>query len=113
MELSSIEDIVVSSFIEIILKLLNCRSDQHVGHEQSMIGASADNSDSNSLLGAPSSVSIHNINDPTSIQIASGQVAEDLKGSRLHAPVDISPSDFLLSDGVCHDGLGSWRSSKY
>jgi hypothetical protein len=112
-ELSGIEDIVISSFAEIFLEFLNSGSDQHVGHEQGVIRAGAHDSDLDSLLGAPSRISINNINNSASIQVTLGQGAEDIKGGALHASVHVSPSDFFLSDGISHDGLRSRGSSKY
>ena len=57
-ELTCVENVVVSSVGKVPLQLFGCRSDKHIGHEESVIGTSAHDSDSDPFLGIPTSVAI-------------------------------------------------------
>lgn len=77
-----------------------------------MVRASAHDSDLDSVLRVPASITVDHIDFSPGVEVALGQVAEDLEGSESHGSVDISPGDFLFSDGIDDDGLGGRGSAE-
>jgi hypothetical protein len=74
-ELASVKNVVISSIREVSLQLSWSRSDEHVGHKESMVRTSAHYSDSNSIFGTPSSISINHIDLSSSVEIALSQTS--------------------------------------
>ena len=60
-EFTSVEDIVVSTAREIPVELGLCGSNQHVGHEEGVVGAGADDSDLDSFIEVPAGISVHHV----------------------------------------------------
>lgn len=60
-EFTSVEDVVVGSVLEIPVELGLSGSDQHVGHEEGVVGAGADDSDLDSFLEVPAGISVHHV----------------------------------------------------
>lgn len=72
-ELSSIEDVVVRSILEITVKLGLSRFDKHVGHEESMVRTSADDSNPDPVLRVPASISIDHVQFTTGVEVTLGE----------------------------------------
>jgi hypothetical protein len=111
-EFSCIEDVVVSSVMEVLFELLVSGPDQHVVHEEGVIGSGTDDSDSDSFLLVIPGIPVDNVKLLSGVEIVSGQVFKKLEGTLSHRHVDGSPCDFLISDGVTHDSLGGGGASK-
>lgn len=60
-----------------MFKLLSCRSDQHVAHEESMVGTSADNSDAYPVALVPAGKSINNIDAISGVQVIDSTLTVD------------------------------------
>ena len=79
MELASVENVVIGSIGEIFLKFFFSRSDEHVAHEKSVIGAGADNSDTDSFFEVESGVSVDDVEPLSGVEIISCKVFKDGK----------------------------------
>jgi hypothetical protein len=60
-----------------VLKLLTSRADQHVAHEQGVVGASADNANANTVALVPASVTIDDIDAVTGVQVVDSTLTVD------------------------------------
>lgn len=61
MELTSIKDVVIGSCVEIRLQFFFRWSDEHIVHEQCVVGSGTDNSDFNSEVLVPSGIPIQDV----------------------------------------------------
>ena len=61
-----------------VLKLLTSRADEHVPHEEGMVGASTDDTDADAVLLIPAGVTIDNVNTVAGVQVVDGTFAVDL-----------------------------------
>lgn len=61
-----------------VLELLSCRSDKHVSHEESMVGASADDSDLDAVLLIPAGETIDNIDAASGVEVVDSTFSVDL-----------------------------------
>lgn len=68
-ELSSIEDVVVCSILEVSVQLLLGGLDEHVRHEEGVVGAGADDSDADPVLRVPSGIAINNIQFAAGVEV--------------------------------------------
>jgi len=110
-ELSGVENVVICAIGEVLLEFRGGRPDEHVGHEESVVGTSAHDSDSDAVLRAPSCVPINNIDLPSGVQVAFRQPCQDLERFSSDRSVYVPPGNLTLTDGVIDDGLGSGRST--
>ena len=60
-----------------MLKLLGPGPDEHVPHEESMVGTSANNTDVDPVAFIPSCKSINNVNAATGVQVIDGTLSVD------------------------------------
>lgn len=60
-----------------VLQLLAIGSDEHIAHEESMVGTSADDSDLDLVFFVPSRITINNVNTISRIQVIDGTLAVD------------------------------------
>lgn len=60
-ELSGVEDVVVGSVMEVGLQLLLGRPDEHIVHEQSVVGTGAHHSDLDAVVGVPPCIAVQNV----------------------------------------------------
>jgi hypothetical protein len=60
-ELAGVEDVVVGARVEVGLELLLGGPDQHVVHEQRVVGASAHHTDLGAVLFVPAGVPVHHV----------------------------------------------------
>jgi hypothetical protein len=58
-----------------VLEIFSVRSNKHISHEESMIGTSADNSDSDSVLLVPSGKPIDNVDPISGVQVVNCSLA--------------------------------------
>ena len=61
-----------------VLELLARRTDEHVAHEEGMVGASADDTDADTVLLVPSGVTIDDVDAVTSVEVVDSTFAVDL-----------------------------------
>jgi hypothetical protein len=111
-ELSSVENVVISSVGEVFLELFFSGFNEHVGHEKSVVGPCADDSDTDALFQVVASVTVDDVESLSGVEIVSGEVFEDGEGRGSHGDVDFAPSDFFLTDGIFDDSLCSGRSAE-
>jgi hypothetical protein len=60
-----------------VLKLLTSRADQHVAHEQGVVGASADNANANTVALIPASITIDDIDAVTGVEVVDSTLTVD------------------------------------
>lgn len=99
-ELSCVEDVVVGSIAEVSFKLLKSRSHQHVVHKQGMVSSGADYSHSDSIFDIPTSIAIDDIKSSTGVEEINGKILQYLERAGRYSLIDVSPSNFSLSDGI-------------
>lgn len=58
-------------------QLLRLGPNEHVPHEQGMVGTSADNADSDSITFVPTSEAINDVNSVSSVQVVDSTFAVD------------------------------------
>jgi hypothetical protein len=66
-----------------VLKLLTSRADQHVAHEEGVVGASADNANADTVALIPASITINDIDAVTGVEVVDSTLtvnAPDLQG---------------------------------
>lgn len=88
-----------------VSELLLGGSDQHVSHEQSVVGSGTDDSHLDSVLGVPSSVGIHNVDSLSGVEVVNGSLSVDeprLLGQLL---VNGSPPDVVNGTRLVDDSL--------
>lgn len=61
-----------------VLKLLSRGPDKHVSHEESMVGASADNADVDPVALVPASEAIDNVDAVAGVQVVDGSLPVNL-----------------------------------
>lgn len=61
-----------------VLELLTRRADKHVAHEESMVGAGADDTDADTVLLVPAGVTIDDVDAVTGVEVIDGTLAVDL-----------------------------------
>lgn len=61
-----------------VLELLTGRADEHVAHEESMVGAGADDSDADSVLLVPSGVTVNDVDSRPCVEVVNSTLAVDL-----------------------------------
>lgn len=61
-----------------VLELLTRRADEHVAHEESMVGTSADDTDADTVLLVPAGVSINNVDAVAGVEVVDSTFAVDL-----------------------------------
>jgi hypothetical protein len=61
-----------------VLELLTRRADEHVPHEQGMVGAGADDTDANTVLFVPAGVTIDDVDAVAGVEVINGTLAVDL-----------------------------------
>lgn len=107
-ELTCVENVVICTIREIFLEFSWGWFNEHIGHKECMVGTSAHNPNLNPIFGAPSCIPINNINFSPCVEVTFGQSSQNLEGVSSNRFVDVSPSNFILTDGVIHNGFGSW-----
>lgn len=60
-----------------MLKIFTVRSDEHIPHEQSMVGTGADNSDFDLILLVPSCKSVDDVDTVSGIQVIDSSFSVD------------------------------------
>ncbi len=60
-----------------VLKVFSVRSNEHISHEKSVVCASTDNSDSDSVLFVPSCEPIDNVDSVSGVQVINSTFAVD------------------------------------
>lgn len=61
-----------------VLELLTRRADEHVPHEQGMVGAGADDTDADAVLLVPAGIAVHDVDAVTGVEVVDGTLAVDL-----------------------------------
>ena len=60
------------------LELLAGRADQHVAHEESMVGTGADDADLDAVLLVPAGIAIDNVDAVAGVEVVDGTLAVNL-----------------------------------
>ena len=60
-----------------MLEVLSLRSDEHIAHEESMVGTSTDNPDLDPVLLIPSRKAVHDVDTVSGIQVVDGTFTVD------------------------------------
>lgn len=61
-----------------MLKLLTRRADEHVSHEQGMVGTRADDTNADAVLLVPAGIAIDDVDAVTGVQVVDSSFAVDL-----------------------------------
>jgi hypothetical protein len=103
-----------------VLEIFSIRSNKHISHEESMIGASADNPDSDSVLLVPSCKPINNVDPISGVQVVNCSLAVNspdlfrkmISKRRLIVWEAIAgKADTWWSSGVLHVEVKLWHNS--
>lgn len=90
----------------VVLELFCRRSDQHVVHEQGVVGSGSDDSDLDSVLGIPTGESIEDVDVFSGIQVVDSSLSVDLEGVLVHGNVDTArPPNVVLGGLLVDDSL--------
>ena len=112
-ELASVENIIISAVGEVLLELFIRGLDEHVCHEERVVGSCADDSDTDAFLLVVAGISIDDVESLSGVEIVPGQVFQYSEGTASHWHVDLAPSDLFFADGVSHNSLGTWGSAEF
>ena len=89
-----------------ICQFLLRRTNQHVPHEQRMVGTPANNADLQPMLRIPRRIAVNAIDViPPRVQRDDGGVLQDREGLLADGDVDVPPPDVILGNGVLNDAL--------
>lgn len=94
-----------------VLELLGGGSDQHVSHEQSVVGSGTDNSHLDSVLGVPAGVGVHNVDSLSGVEVVDSSLSVDEPRLLRQLLVDGAPPDVLDGTGLLHNSLVLGRSA--
>ena len=61
-----------------VLQLFPRRADEHVAHEQGMVGSGTDDSDTDSVFLIPAGITINNVDSRSGVQVVNCTFAVDL-----------------------------------
>lgn len=61
-----------------VLELLTRRADEHVAHEESMVGAGAHNADFDTVLLVPAGITIHDVDAVSGVEVVNGTLTVNL-----------------------------------
>ena len=61
-----------------MLQLFSAGSDEHISHEESMVGTGADHADVNSVLLIPAGISVYHVDSVAGVKVVDGSFAVDL-----------------------------------
>lgn len=108
-ELASVVDGEV--WLTEVLELLGGWSDQHVGHEQSVVGSGTHNSDLDSVSWVPTSESINNEQLLSGSQVVESSGSGNLPGQLVDLLVNGSPPNVVGGGLLIDNSLVLWRST--
>lgn len=70
------------------LELLTGRADQHVAHEERMVGTGADNADLDAVLLVPTGITVNDVDAVAGVEVVDGTLAVDLPDLRMLLAAD-------------------------
>jgi hypothetical protein len=85
-----------------VLELLASRPDEHVAHEESMVGASADNANVDAVALVPAGETIDNVDAVAGVEVVYGTLAVDTPD--LFKGLSVVSSDYLSFSSACESG---------
>lgn len=92
--------------LAVVFELLGSWSDQHVVHEQGVVGSRCDDSDLDSVLGIPTGETVKDVDVFTGIQVIDGSFTVDLESVLVHGDVNTTrPPDVVLGGLLVDDSL--------
>jgi hypothetical protein len=94
------------------LKLLARRPDQHVAHEERVVGARADDPHADPVLFVPSRVAVHDVDAVPRVEVVDRAFAVDLPHLWSHGLVDGPPPDVVLGAGLLDHALVQRRPAR-
>lgn len=109
-ELTSVVDDKV--WLAKVLELLARRADQHVVHEEGVVGTSANDSDLDAVLWLPAGKAVKDVNVLAGVEVVDGTLTVDLKGVLVHLDVDGAPPDVVLGRLLVDDTLVLGRATR-
>src|SRR5262245_60545554 len=80
-------------------------TDEHVLHEQSVIGPRADDADLDAVLQIPARIAVNDVNALTPGQVVDGPLAVDAVRLRRQLDIDVSPPDVASDAGLIDNSL--------
>jgi hypothetical protein len=100
-----------------MLKILWIWADEHVTHEKSVVGASADDADLDLVLLVPSCESVNDVDAIPGVQVVDGTLAVDSPNLLMHVSVCGADSEEHVMRRIkqfvtCDVGGGKWRRQK-
>ena len=108
-ELTRVDDDVVG-FSE-ALELFGGGADEHVPHEERVIGAGADDADLHPVLRVPASEPVDDVQLLLGIQKVDGAFTVDIERLFVEADVDLSPPDVVFRAGLLDNALVVWAAA--
>lgn len=93
------------------LKLLTVGSDEHVVHEQGVVGSCADDANLDAVLRLPTGEAVKDVDVLAGVEVVDGTLSIDLEGVLVHLDIDGSPPDVVLGGVLEDDSLVLWRST--
>ena len=95
------------------LKLLCVRADEHVVHEQRVIGPAGNDSNLDPVFRIPTGKAAINVNPFSDVQIVDRPFSDNYKCILIDANVDISPPDVVYEFRCGYDSLVFGASSSF
>ncbi len=94
-----------------VLELLLGRADEHVVHEERVVGTAANDADLDAVLGVPAGEAVKDVDVVARVEVVDGTLAVDLKRVLVHLDVDGAPPDVVLGGLLVDDALVLGRTA--
>lgn len=94
-----------------VLEFFSARADEHVSHEESVVSASADDTDVDPVASIPAGITVDDVDAVASVKVVDGTFAVDNPGVVVHGLVDGAPPDFIFRRWLLDDSLVAGRAA--
>ena len=95
-ELATVDDGQVSTLLEVFLDLLGARANEHLFHEQGVIGPGADDSDLDLIKRVPTAPTVNDEEVGSTVEVVDGPLSVDFVSFRTDGDVSRSPPYRIL-----------------
>ena len=102
-DLSSVENVDISTSWKVLFKLFLRRSSKHVSHEESVIGSGAESSNFDLVFRIPTGITINDDASVLVIDVVDGSFLDQVKFRFFNWNVDFTPINSLSSKLIFHD----------
>lgn len=96
-----------------VFELLTRRADEHVPHEQSMVGASADDTDADSVLLVPASIAINDVDAVAGVEVVDSTLSVDLPDLKSIIVSTYKLASLIISLRHCFTSCPGHRTGNY